>query len=371
VSRPRLLLVARSRLTLPLPRLEALKLDALGEVAEVRLLAASALGREVSEARVSLVATPGLGGLDFHLLLPFRAARELRSFQPDAVLVQGAHETASVLLGRVLARSSARIILDVHGDWRAAPRLYGSPLRRLLAPPADLLARVAVRRADAIRTVSSYTTRLVRELGREPAAVFPAFMEAAAFLTTPPHPFPERRQVLFVGVLERYKNIDGLARAWRLVSRRVPDASLHLVGRGTLVEPVQELLRELPEQVRWTPVLPAEGIADELDRSTVLVLPSREEGMGRVVVEAFARGRPVVGAAIGGIRDLVDDGATGFLVDPSDPGQIADALVRVLEDRELAGRLGRAGRERAAMWFATPEEYARRVHGLLRAAGAA
>jgi hypothetical protein len=90
------------------------------------------------------------------------------------VLAQGAQEAALVLLARRLARVDTVVILDVHGDWRAPTRLYGSQLRRLLDPLADALARFGVRRADAIRTVSGYTTGLVRAAGREPDAVFPA-----------------------------------------------------------------------------------------------------------------------------------------------------------------------------------------------------
>ena len=82
----------------------------------------------------------------------------------------------------------------------------------------------------------------------------------------------------------------------------------------------------------------------------MLVLPSRSEGLGRVVVEAFCRGRGVVGTRVGGIPDLVEDGETGLLVPPEDAAALADALVRVLSDRALAERLGAAARAaRAAL----------------------
>ena len=108
-----------------------------------------------------------------------------RRFRPEAVLVQGAQETALVLFARVLARVPAKVIADVHGDWRAPTRLYGSQLRRLLDPLGDVLARIGLRRADAIRTVSAYTTGLVRKQGHEPTAVFPAYMDLAPFSAKP------------------------------------------------------------------------------------------------------------------------------------------------------------------------------------------
>jgi glycosyltransferase involved in cell wall biosynthesis len=173
-----------------------------------------------------------------------------------------------------------------------------------------------------------------------------------------------------VGVLERYKNVDGLADAWRLAAPRVPEARLRLVGTGALQPVVERLVRDLPEQTAWTPSLAQPQVAAALDESTCLVLPSRSEGMGRVVIEAFCRGRGVVGSRVGGIPDLVEDGVNGLLVDPGDPEALAEALVRVLSDRALAEGLGRNAHASADLWTISPEEFARRLRALVeRVAG--
>ena len=75
-----------------------------------------------------------LDGPAFYASLPFRVARELRDFRPDAVLAQGAQEAALCALGRTLARVPTKIVADIHGDPAAPARLYGSSHRRLLAP---------------------------------------------------------------------------------------------------------------------------------------------------------------------------------------------------------------------------------------------
>ncbi len=207
-------MVGRTRYDLPLSETLARKFDALEAELEVRVLA-TARRMSAADPRFRLYRPLPLGPLEgaaFYALLPLRVARELRVFQPDAVLAQGGQEAALVLLGRALARSRAKVVLDIHGDWRAPTRLYGSPARRLLAPFGDFLARVAVRRADAVRTISAYTTGLVRREGVEPAAEFPAFMDLEPFTVSPPAPLPEQPTVLFVGVLERYKAVDVLAR---------------------------------------------------------------------------------------------------------------------------------------------------------------
>ena len=368
--RPRVLLVGRTRYRLPLDESLKRKFDALGALMDVRVLGSAPPGGPAGDETFRLVrpARPRLlDGLLFHLGLPFRSARELRGFRPDAVVVQGAHEATAVLLGRVLARSRARVVLDVHGDWRTATRLYGSPARRLLNPVADRLAALAVRRADAVRTISDYTTGLVREAGAEPAAVFPAFMDLEPFLERPPEPLPKRPAALFVGVLELYKNVDGLVEAWRLAAPRIPEAELRIVGKGPRAGLVADLVEELPEQASWRLSLTSEEVARALDEATVLVLPSRSEGMGRVIVEALCRGRPVVASRVGGIRDLVRDGENGILVEPGDPAALADALVGVLSDRALAERLAARARPNVEGWLATPEEYAERMHALVAA----
>jgi len=87
--------------------------------------------------------------------------------------------------------------------------------------------------------------------------------------------------------------------------------------------------------------------------------------MGRVIVEAFCRGRPVIGSRVGGIPDLVDDDVNGVLVPPDDVGALSDALVRVLSDRPRAERLGRGAHASAALWAVAPDEFARRIRELV------
>ena len=359
--KPRVLFVSR-RVQLPLsPSLER-KWDAVGRELDFRVLA----GGNGHDAHFHLApALPALDGPAFFAALPLRIARELRSFRPHAVLAQGAHETAAALAGRKLARVDTAVIADVHGDWRAPTRLYGSRLRGALNPVADRVAVSGLRHADGIRTVTGYTTSLVRGLGLEPADEFPAFMDFDSFLQSAPQPLPEVPSVLFVGVLERYKNVDGLADAWRVVAPRVPGARLHLVGDGTLRPVVEQLLRDVPERTSWAERLSQAEVSRALDEATALVLPSRSEGMGRVVVEAFCRARPVVGARVGGIPDLVEDGQNGLLVEPGDTQALADALVQVLADRGLAERLSAGAHASAAFWTSSPEEFATRVRALV------
>jgi glycosyltransferase involved in cell wall biosynthesis len=363
----KLLMVGRMRYSIPLSPSLAQKFDALSNELDVRVLGSDGdgSGRDERFRLVRAVRPRALDGPIFYVLLPFRIARQIRDFGPDAVLAQGAQEAALASLGRRLARVPTYVIADIHGDPAAPTRLYGSSLRKAFAPLADLLARRGLRGADGVRTISAYTSSVVREAGVEPTATFAAFMDLEPFLESEPHPLPERPVALFVGVLERYKAVDVLAEAWRLAAPRVPDTSLHIVGRGTLRDVVARLAAELPEQTHWTEALPTRDVARALDEATVLVLPSRSEGLGRVVVEAFCRGRGVVASRVGGLPDIVEDGRTGLLVPPGDPAALADVLVQVLSARALSERLGAAARVAVEPWLATPEEYARQIRDLV------
>ena len=337
------------------------------EVLDWHQVGTSREGPTVQTDRFTLFRPLPLGPLEgaaFYAAYPARVVRQLRAFDPDVVIVQGAHDTALALLARRIARVSAPVVFDVHGDWRNDTRVYGSPLRRLASPLTDRLARHAVRGADGVRTVSAFTSGLVRELGVEPTATFPAYMDLAEF-TAPPVELPMRPTALFIGVLERYKGLDVLARAWPAVARELPDAALHLVGKGSLAPLAGDLVEGGEGRVRWSPELSTAQVAAALDEATVLVLPSRREGMGRVIVEAFCRGRAVVGTAAGGILDLVVQGESGLLVPVGDAPALAAALIRVLGEPELARSLGAGAHEASAGWLATPEDFARRVRELV------
>jgi glycosyltransferase involved in cell wall biosynthesis len=367
--KPRVLFVSRERIRLPLAGAQERKWAAIASVLEPRVLAAAPPDSDGHDERFRLVppARPRiLDGALFYASLPLRVARELRSFRPEVAVVQGVHEAAAFLIGRRLAGSHAKLVLDVQGDWHEATRLYGSPFRRLLNPVNDSLPRLVVPRAAAVKTVSTQTTGLVRAHGVEPAAVFPAYVDMEAFLSRPPAPLPDAPRAVFVGVLERYKAVDTLVAAWREAAPAVPGAVLQLVGDGTLRHLVRALVAELPEQTTWSPRLDADGVAKAMDESWLVCLPSRSEGLPRVALEAECRGRAVVGGNRAGIPDVVSDGDNGLLVDPDDPGALRDALVRILSDRSEAERLGANARRTGEAWVVSPAEYGARLEQLVR-----
>lgn len=359
----RALFAGRTRYTHPLNVTHANKFEVVGKELEFRVIG-SAGNSGPSPERFTLVRPLRVRALDgpaFYLRLPFSIARELRRFQPDAVIAQSPYEGLGALAGRALARSKTKVIVEIHGDWTTATRLYGSQLRARLGPLADRAAAFAVRHADGVRTVSGFTAGMVRALGVEPIAVFHTYTEIDAFADVEPKPLPAEPRLAFVGVAERYKNIDGLANAWRLAAPRLPGVTLELVSDGRRTAVVEQLLRDVPGQTVWHRRLDPTQVAELLDRSWALVLPSFSEGLPRVALESLVRGRPVVGSRAGGIPDAVNDEENGLLVPPGDAQALADALVRICSDRELAERLAANAKPSVDALLVSPAEYARLV----------
>jgi glycosyltransferase involved in cell wall biosynthesis len=373
-DRPRALFVGRMRYSLPLPDWLARKWDAVERELDFVVVSAAADGSGPSNERfhLSRPARPRiLDGLLYYLRLPFRLRREIRRFRPDVIFASDPFLGTAAMLGRTLARRRPKVIVEVHGDWKTFTRLYGSRGRRLVTPLADRIAESGVRRADATRAVSSFTARLVEEArGVPPTAVFTPFSDLSAFAERPPEELPARPTALFVGALEPYKNVVGLAAAWRRLADRVPEAALVVVGSGSQQAIVDELLRDFPGRMTHHAWLDPDAVAAAMDESTLLVLPSWPEGLGRVIIESFARGRGVVATDAGGIPDLVTHEREGLLIPPADVEALAAALERVLTDRELASRLGAAARERYVEWHSTPEELATELRRLAQATAA-
>ncbi len=371
-ERRRVLFVGRMRYRLPLPDWLARKWDAVEKELDFRILGAAASDSAASDERFRLAKPfhPSvLDGLIFYLRLPLRVRREVKVYRPSALVASDPIVGAAALMGRSLTRFRPPVIVEVHGDWRTFTRSYGSPARKLVARLVDRAAEYGVRHADATRAVSTFTAQLVEDVrGRPPSTSFTAYTDLSAFTERPVAPLPEQPTLLFVGSLEPYKNVEGLAAAWRLLAPDQPDARLVIVGRGSQLAIVKRLLDEFPDRVEYHAWLEPTEVALALDRSTALVLPSYPEGLGRVVIEAFARGRAVVGTDGGGIPDLITDGVEGFLVPPFDDEVLARKLGQILQDRELAQRLGAAAHVRFADWDATPEDFARDLRSLIDAA---
>jgi glycosyltransferase involved in cell wall biosynthesis len=293
-----------------------------------------------------------LGSALFYSLGPSVATLLAAGRRPSVVVCKSPYEAFfAIVASRALPRRvRPPVQVELHGEWTTASRLYGTGLRRLLSPLADRAAVWSVRRADRIRAVSQFMADTARSAGsRAPIDIHIAHSDFAAFLGCPSKPIPYAPDVLCApGVLEPYKGVDVLMAAWPRVLAAIPDARLRIVGSGPQ-GPALRLQAErlgVTDSVVFGPRVSRTELRDLIDASSCVAVPSRSEGLCRLVLEVMARARPVV-ATFGAMAELVSDGETGWLVPAGDPEALAARLIATLTDHDAAARMGRAARLRA------------------------
>ena len=149
-------------------------------------------------------------------------------------------------------------------------------------------------------------------------------------------------------------------RALPQIRAAIPDTVFLIVGDGPYRDELERLAREVgvDEHVVFAGFVPERDLPSYYRAAQVMAVPSREfrknlpvEGFGIVYVEASACGTPVIGGRGGGTEESIADGVTGFRVEQSDPQAIADAAIKLMDDRQLAETMGQNGRQRAVESF--------------------
>ena len=173
--------------------------------------------------------------------------------------------------------------------------------------------------------------------------------------TTKFHPAPElqpdptkpERDVVCVARMDYAKGVDVLLHAWGRMMH-APDEwrkdlkpRLRLVGDGVLMRQVERIAAKLDIQDSVEFLGLRRDVVDLLQRSWAFVLPSRWEGMPNALLEAMACGLPCAATRVSGSEDLISDGVNGLLVEPEQPAEMALALRRIVENSDLAQRLGK------------------------------
>jgi phosphatidyl-myo-inositol alpha-mannosyltransferase len=266
--------------------------------------------------------------------------RVLKEFRPDVVHV---HEPFVPGTGMFATRHpGVPLVATFHAN--AEGSLAFSAAAPFLTPVwRRLTARIAVSQAAA--------SFVVRRFHHDGIRVIPNGADTELFRRAEPATLPEGRKVLFVNRLDPRKGFAIMVEAFRRLASNDPKLLLVVAGDG----PARHAVRRLPPSLRARVVMlgnvPHHRLPPFHAASDVFCAPATgRESFGIVLVEAMAAGLPVVAADIPGYREVIRDGVDGLLIPPSDPGAVAGAIRRILDDAELARRLAQAGRERAARY---------------------
>ena len=154
--------------------------------------------------------------------------------------------------------------------------------------------------------------------------------------------------VLNVGSLSKEKSQQDVLRVASVVTRTAPDARFLIAGAG----PLRHRLERISKDLEVDSVVRFLGFRDDIPAlmmgASVFLFPSESEGLGSVVLQAMAAGLPVVATDSGGIREIVKHGETGFLFARRDVASMADAVTKLLKERDLAKTMGANARRMAA-----------------------
>jgi len=155
-----------------------------------------------------------------------------------------------------------------------------------------------------------------------------------------PGPKDPRPTILWVGRIKRYKNLDHLLIAYKMVKQEVPDAQLVVIGTGDQEQKMRELAKKLElRDAYFLGKVSEEEKIGWIQRAWIIVSTSTIEGWGMTVTEAAACGTPAIAYDVPGLRDSVKHIEAGILVEPGDIEALTKALEQLLTDHSLRNRL--------------------------------
>ena len=292
--------------------------------------------------------------------------RATLGWRPDCVHAQSAYPPGySAATFCQLARLPWTV-RPVGGDILAGERIQQDP---------TLKARVrqALGHADRVIAQSLELEELIAEHGvaKERIVRIPNGVDVPDRPRTRPS---AQTTIVAVGMLYPKKGFDVLVEAFAEVHARVPDARLVIAGEGNERERLEQRVRELGlESAVELPGVLDEAAKEELwQRARVFVSSSRREPFSNANLEALAAGLPIVATAVGGNREIVHEGANGYLVPSEDAAELASAIQRLVDDPEEADRMGASAHEHAQTysWRTIGDRY-EQLYGELAAAAKA
>ena len=282
----------------------------------------------------------------------------IRNFKPDVI---HAHFAVDALYALTFKRSlDVPLVTTLHGfDVTTRRREFIASRRPSLIRYA-LLQNQLKRESDLFLCVSDFVYKSAL------AAGFPQDRLHRHYIGVDPKQFEpprlgcaDRTNILHIARLVEKKGTSYLIEAFSKIAGKFPESRLVIVGDGPLRASLESLASSLGirSRVDFRGARPHADVRRELNECLFLALPSvtasngDSEGLGIVLLEAAATGIPVVGTRHGGIPEAVLDQETGLLVEERSVSDLADSLDRLLGDRDLCARLGRAGRTFAETRF--------------------
>jgi glycosyltransferase involved in cell wall biosynthesis len=255
------------------------------------------------------------------------------------------------LIGAIVARlHGAKFVPHVNGvytsdaQWLDEKDSIENRLKRRMYPA---VMRFVLKRADGIKLLfKEQLAPFQNILGSKVVRVSPSAVATRAFKN-----LEEKKEVLLVGCPFKLKGVDIMIDAFKRVAPGYPDWTLKILGWYPDLRPLHAAIDGHP-QIHHHPPVRGSEMPEHIGSCAILVLPSRSEAMGRVLVEAMAAEKPRIGSRVDGIPTVINDGVDGYLVEPGNVADLAEKLDRLMRDPGLRRSMGLAGKARIPAEFA-------------------
>ncbi len=278
-----------------------------------------------------------------------RIAQAIRAIGPDVV---HAHSADRFALGAI--ESGLPALVTVHGIIEIESQLEPTLPGRLRGYMRNRIAATALRKMCNVILLSSYVAEHYRTSLAHARTWTIENPVGDHFFELPGSSTPG--VILHSGLLIPRKGIRNLLEAVALARKKIPHVKLRLAGMATVPHYRSEIDEtigrlNLADHVDFLGGLSSDGVAEEIRRSSLLVMVSKQETLPVAIQEAMAAGRPVIASPVGGIPHIVRHGESGFLVEYGDPEGLASRLVELLQNDELRAKMSRRAREIAENKF--------------------
>ena len=239
---------------------------------------------------------------------------------------------------------------------------YGGEFLKFVRFPQSVIMKMVLKNACKIISISRYTTDHIKALGIPEEKIVQTFLgvdtkdfypSCSNAKISKRYGLKGRKIIMTACRLDDHKGVDMVISALPRIIKEIKNVTYLVVGSGEDKKRLEEIVKEkcVEDKVIFTGSVSDESLLSFYNLCNLYVMPSRQtlknvEGFGISYVEASACGKPVIGGRSGGVEDAVIDGVTGILVDPEDVDEIANAVIKLLNDKEYAKKLGKNGLER-------------------------
>lgn len=323
--------------------------------------------QQYGEFTCQAVKTPDADGQKKSFIGMYRVARRLMKqaqFKGDPYQLVISYEPIKLGLMTLLLRHrfGSKAVVEINGVYDSPyvyidmPRSLKTRIKRTLFVAIE---KFVLRRADGIKLLFSEQIAGFSPFPRDP--VIASFSDLTRLQDF--HNLEHRAEIFFAGFPYLLKGIDVLIEAFKQLSDRFPDWELKIVGWFEDKSQIMAAIGKHPK-IKLYDAVPFREMPAHMGKTGIVVLPSRTEGMGRVLLEAMACEKPRIGSNVDGIPTVINDGVDGILVEPGSVESLAAAMASLMSNEALRKQLGEQGKIRAGTEFAS-ENYFRQMDEFL------